>query len=784
MFYCFDKFELSEQEFSLRRDGQRIAIEPRALRVLLVLVGSQGKLLEKKTLLEAVWKDTYVEETTLTRAIAVIRKHLEDDPRAPRYIETIPTRGYRFIAPVEIRPSSADPAMTVLSSTVVADPGASDAVAKPTPSTAPSTVAPLQAPESRAAKKQKTATRILTAFVFGAVALGAFLVQRRSRGASLSTKDTIVLADFTNTTEDHAFDDALRQGMLVQLEQSPVLRLASDSQIRNTLKMMGLHTDAVLTPEAAREVCQRIAGTVVLNGSIHRLGKEYVIGLQARRCSTGEQLDAEQVQVARKEDALNALSQIATRFRTRIGEASGTIHDLDTPLAEATTPSLDALRAFSRGIGNFNTKGSAAAVPLFQQATELDPAFAEAHVWLGRMYADLGQEAASIQSTQKAYGLRERASYRERLSIDVSYELLVTGNLEKAKAACEAWIQMYPRDVYPRAFLSAIVYPAYGQYDRALKEATDSMTVDPDFVVGYRNAAVNLIALNRVGEAEQILQQAAQRKLFLPGFVSTAYRMAFLKGDENAMKRASDSAPTNPWLLHYRAATQAQAGKMTQARPLQEQAVGITRRGQRQETEAELTVAQATTDVLYGYPEAAVKEARASLLLSTARSVEYSAALVLAMTKHDDEALRLIADLRRRFPEDTLVRYEYLPTIQAALALGHNQPQQAIDLLQPTSQFEVSLPLNAVYLRGLSFLAMGKAPQAAAEFQKIVDHPGLVLCDPLLNLAQINLARAYVAQGKREDARANYQKLLQRLSGADAGLPILQQVTREQSRVL
>ncbi|SEB41839.1 winged helix-turn-helix domain-containing protein [Terriglobus roseus] len=783
MLYLFDTFELSEQEFSLSRDGRRLSIEPRALQVLFVLVKNQGKLMEKKALLEAVWKDTYVEETTLTRAIAVIRKHLADDPRVPRYIETVPTRGYRFIAEVAVRPMDVAPE-------VGPDPAPATLVEQSTfeEATAPSADVPAAdiRPERQASgipPKRKAPVAFAVAASLFVAGLVAFLFYQRHRAAAFSTKDTIVLADFANTTGDPVFDYALRQGTLVQLEQSPVLRLASDSQIRTTLKLMGLQSDAPLTLEVGRELCQRIGGTVVLNGSISRLGNEYVISLQARRCSTGENLEAEQVQIARKEDALNALSQISTRFRTRIGEARTSIHDLDTPLAEATTSSLDALKAFSRGMNIFNAKGSAAAVPLFLQATELDPEFAEAHVWLGRMYADLGQETSAIQSTQTAYGLRQRASYREQLSIDVSYELLVSGNLEKAKAACEAWIQLYPRDVYPRVFLSGMVYPAYGQYERALAEAKDAISIDPDFVVGYRNAAVNLIALNRVGEAEQVLRQASQRKLFLPGFVSTAYRMAFLKNDPEGMKRASDAAPTNPWLLHYRAATMAQAGRMSQAQALQEQAVSITRRNSKPEAEAELTATEAISDALYGYPELAVKEARAALGLSNGRSVEYPAALVFAMTGHDDESGKLVSDLRRRFPEDTLVTRDYVPSIQAALALAHKQPQQAIELLQRTSQFEMSLPLDAVFLRGQAFMAIGKASDAAAEFQKIADHPGLVLNDPLLNVVQLNLAKAYVAEGRLEDAKSTYQALLQRLSGADPGFPILQQATRGRSQL-
>jgi DNA-binding winged helix-turn-helix (wHTH) protein/tetratricopeptide (TPR) repeat protein len=781
LLYLFDDFELSEEEFSLSRHGKRIPIEPRALRVLLVLVGSQGKLFDKKALLDAVWKDTYVEETTLTRIIAVIRKHLEDDPRAPRYVETIPTRGYRFIASVEGRPSHPnDPTPATANSKSVPPPAVPMDLNQLSPV---GLSAALSNPAASAAGKSRTWLYGAALLSVAIISVTLFLWHWWHNASSLSTKDTLVLADFTNSTGDPVFDGALRQGMMVQLEQSPVLRLASEGEIRKTLKLMGLPSDGPLTSEVSREICQRIGGDVVLDGSILRLGEEYILGLRARRCDTGEELDAEQIQIARKEAALDALTTIATRFRTRVGEAHSTIRELDTPLAEATTHSLDALKAYSQATRTFSTKGSNAAVPLFQHATELDPKFAMAHVWLGRMYADLGHEAASIKSTQTAYTLRDRTSERERFSIDVSYNLLVSGNLEKAKASCEAWILLYPRDVYPRTFLSGLVYPAFGQYEKALEEAERAIGIDPDFVVGYRNAALNLIAMERLPEAEKVLQQASQRKLFLPSFVTDSYRMAFLKGDRNGMKRAAGAAPANPWLLAYQAATLAQAGQMVEARAMQDRAVNLAGYGQKQELEAQLLVTASFTELFYGYRDNASTQVRSALRLSTARNVAYAAGLVLAMTANSDEALRLADDLLQRFPDDTLVRYNYVPTIRAALALTKNQPQQAVDLLRDTAQFELSQPLYPSYLRGKAYLAMGQAQQASTEFKKIVDHPGLVLCDPLLNLAQINLAEAYIAKGDKESAKSAYDSVLHRWTNADAGLQIMQQTKKERAKL-
>ena len=782
MFYRFGDFELSEEDFSLSRDGRRLPLEPRALCVLLVLVKSPNKLLDKKVLLETVWQNTFVEETTLTRAIAVIRKQLGDDPRQPSYIETVPTRGYRFIAvvteqaPSELPEDAAAPAPLTAP---VADAIKTRAEDIQSDSDVSSALIAQSSVRRRFTLNRKPVTLAVAASGVVACALAPYLLSHHRHATQLSTKDTLVLADFTNTTGDPAFDVTLRQGLLVQLEQSPVLRIASDNQIRKTLKRMGHAESEPVTTQVGQELCQRLGGSVVLDGTITKLGNAFVLGLRARRCSSGEELDAEQVQIARKEDALEALTSIATRFRGRLGEASATLHDFDTPLAEATTPSLEALNAFSHGMQAFNTKGSSAALPLFRYATELDPNFAWAHAWLGRMYADLGNEAMAVESTRRAYDLRDRASERERLTIAVSYDLLVTGNLETARSACDAWLQMYPRDIYPRAFLSATVYPAYGQYERALNEAQQMIALDPDFVVGYRNAAMSLIALNRVADAEATLNQAFQRKVFLPSFVTDAYRIAFLKGDVAAMQQALNTAPKNPWLLYYHAATLARSGKLKQAQGLRDRAVRLAEENARRDMEAELLVTAAFTDVLYGYPEKATQQIQTALRLPIGRYAKASAALVLAMAGHVNESASLVDELRRQFPEDTVLRYNSLPTAEAAIALWRNKPQDALEALESTSRFGVSLPLYPVYLRGKAHLALGHTAQAAAEFHLLIDHPGLVLNDPLLNVARLDLAKAYTSSGDRGRALELLQTVRREWSGAEEEFPALSQMEQE-----
>jgi tetratricopeptide (TPR) repeat protein/predicted Ser/Thr protein kinase len=361
---------------------------------------------------------------------------------------------------------------------------------------------------------------------------GYFYVHRAPK---LTDKDTIVLADFANTTGDPVFDGTLRQGLSVQLEQSPFLRLVSEERIQQTLRLMGQPTDARLTPEVAREICERTASAAVLDGTIASLGSQYVLGLRATNCRTGSILAEQQVQAAKKEDVLNALGQIATRFRTQVGESLSVVQKYDTPLPDATTSSLEALKAFSAGYKILISSGSAAAVPFFKHAIDLDPTFAMAYASLGRVYGDIGESVLSAANTSKAYELRQRASDEERFFISASYDTQVTGNLEKAQQTCELWKQAYPHAVSPHGFLAGIIYPPIGKYEESAEEAKAIIGLDPDFTIGYSILTNSYLALGRTAEAENTLRQASQRKLEVPDFSFLRYQIAFLKGDEAGM---------------------------------------------------------------------------------------------------------------------------------------------------------------------------------------------------------------------------------------------------------
>jgi eukaryotic-like serine/threonine-protein kinase len=803
--YIFDSFELDERSFCLMQDGERVPLEPKSLRVLLLLVQSEGQLLEKETILGAVWKDTFVEETTLTRAIALLRKQLGDDPRRPKFIETIPTLGYRFIAPVEVRArkerSTAEASPQVFLLTPVDTPPALDS------NPASEVVIPSEARSAQSkdlrldsAKPPRAPAKRIAWIAAGVLLLltaAATLRFTLPRTKALTAKDTIVLADFTNTTGDAVFDDTLRQGMTVQLEQSPFLSLVSDERIQQTLALMKQPADARLTPALGREVCQRTGSAAVLDGSIASLGSQYVLGLRALNCRSGEVMDAEQVQVPRKEDVLNALSQVASNFRGRIGESLASVKEHDTPLIEATTPSLEALKAYSTAWKVTTTVGSSAGVPLLKRAIEIDPKFAMAHAMLGRVYGDIGESALAAESTRKAYELRDRSSDNEKFFIVASYDNVVTGDLEKGQQICETWAQTYPRDVNAVGFLSGMIYPVLGNYQKAVEAAKRSVEDDPDASFTYNNLAMAHVALGQLKEGEDTLQRAADHGLARPDFLVDLYLIAFLKGDKAGMERGASQTVNDPEGEEDGAAQEAMAlayaGRLQAATAKSEHAVNLAKQSGQRERAAEFEAAAALREAFFGNEDAARRDAAVATALSGGRDALYGAAFALALAGDAAKAQTLADDLEKRFPEDTEVKTNYAPGIRALLALRRNDPAKAVELLQVNVPYELGGPpsgfpagygfLYPIYVRGLAYLALHQGAQAAAEFQKILDHPGIVLTDDVGALARLQIARAYAMSGDTAKAKAAYQNFLTLWKDADPGIPILAQAQAEYAKL-
>jgi eukaryotic-like serine/threonine-protein kinase len=622
--------------------------------------------------------------------------------------------------------------------------------------------------------------------IVGAVLAGYFHLRRP---AKLTDKDTIVLADFTNTTGDPVFDGTLRQGLAVQLEQSPFLSLVSDERIQQFLRQMDKPPDTRLTPEVAREICERTASTAVLDGSITSLGSQYVVGLRAKNCQTGDVLAEEQAQATRKEDVLNALGQIASRFRTYAGESLTTIQKHDTPLAEATTPSLEALKTYSTGWRVLNANGAAAAVPFFKQAIEIDPKFAMAFAVLGRVYADIGESVLSAENTSKAYALRNRGSDKERFFISASYDMQVTGNVERAEQTCELWAQTYPRDKEPHGFLSGITYPVFGKYKESADEAKIIIKLDPDFSIGYSILATDQIALERVEEAQETLREAANRKLENPDFGGERYSIAFLKGDKSGMQREVAQAQGKPEveddMSNSESSVSAYSGHLREARKMSRRAVELANLADHREIAAIYESQAATREALFGNASAARQRAMAALALSRSRDVQYGIAFALANAGDSSQTQILMDDLSSRFPEDTVVRFIYIPVLRAALSLNHREPANSVNLLQAVVPFELGAEVNLfpAYLRGEAYLAEGQGQEAAAEFQKIIDHRGIVVSYPIGALAHLGIGRAYALSGDEERAAGAYQDFLTLWKDADPDIPILKQAKAEYAKM-
>ena len=626
------------------------------------------------------------------------------------------------------------------------------------------------------------------------VALSALLFAAGSyfylhRAPKLTDKDTIVLADFANTTGDPVFDGTLRQGISVQLEQSPFLRLVSEERIQQTLLLMQQPTDARLTLDVAREICERTGSAAVLDGSIASLGSQYVLGLRATNCRTGSILAEEQVQAARKEDVLNALGQIATKFRTQVGESLSAVQKYDTPLPDATTSSLEALKAFSTGYKVLISSGSVAAVPFYKRAIDLDPNFAMAYASLGRVYGDIGESALSAANTSQAYELRKRASDEERFFISASYDTQVTGNLEKAQQTCDLWTQAYPRAVSPHGFLAGIIYPALGKYEESAEEARAMIRLDPDFSIGYSILTNSYVALGHTADAENTLRQASQRKLEVRDFSFLRYNIAFLKGDEAGMERETEQARGKPglddWMSNLDALVLAYSGHLDEARKMSRRAIEFAQQENYRESAALIETQSALREAFFGNVPEARQTAMSALALSKTRDVQYAVAFALALSGDYSRSQALTDDLSKRLPEDTTVRFTYMPTLRALLALKHGEPAKAVELLQTAIPYEVGLlgNLYPAYVRGEAYLAARQGREAAAEFQKILDHRGSVVSDPIGALAHLQIARAYGMQDDTAKTKAAYQDFLTLWKDADPDIPILKQAKAEYAKL-
>jgi len=648
--------------------------------------------------------------------------------------------------------------------------------------------------DSGARRKKLGGYILAAALVSVAVVAGALYVRSRSARSTsrpLTEKDTIVLADFTNSTGDPVFDGTLKQALAVDLQQSPFLNILSDSKAGETLKLMGRASSERVAGEVATELCLRTGSQAVVSGSIANLGSQYVVTLDAVACNSGDSLAKERAEAASKEGVLKALDTSAATLRARLGESLASVQKFDVPM-EATTPSLDALKAYSMAIATGRTKGDSEAIPFMKRAIELDPNFAMAYVGLGIEYANLGQPGVAADYGRKAYTLRDRVSDREKFRISAFYFQYVTGEMDKAIESYELWAKSYPREMVPHGNLGSL-YASVGQYDKAIAETETAQRLEPT-ITDYANLASNYISVNRMKDARLTLEEA-QRNHFDGLFIrGDLYSLAFLDGDNAEMERQVAWAAGRPGeedqMLNTHADTQAYYGHMAKARDLARQAADSAVRADAKETAAQWLAIQAVREVEVGNASAARQAVARALALAPARDVKVLSALALARAGEYSQSKNIMAALKKSEPSNTFLKVYWFPVLEASMAIAQHAPDRAVIALEPALPYELGNPppeaigtLHPAYLRGLAYLDEKNGTAAASEFQKFLDHPGVVQNFLLGSLAHLQLGRAYAISGDQTKAKIAYNDFLTLWKDADPDIPVLKAAKEEYAKI-
>jgi serine/threonine protein kinase/tetratricopeptide (TPR) repeat protein len=683
---------------------------------------------------------------------------------------------------------------------IARDTGPASAQTPPTSGSAPAVAPSGSSGAVKAAEVPRAGGKIWKVLVPAAVIVVALIaggVYWRSRSTSsvattpLTEKDTVVLADFDNKTGDSVFDDALKQALAVDLGQSPFLNILSERRVGETMQLMGRKPGDRITLDVAREICLRTGTKALLNGSISRLGTQYVIGLEAINCNTGDVLAKEQAEASAKEGVLKTLDQVATSMRTKLGESLTSVEKFDVPI-EATTNSLEALKAFSMGVRVAREKGPAEGISFYKRALELDPNFATAYALLGLNYANLGQPTRAAEELEKAYQLRDRVSEREKLRISANYYYIVTGELEKEAQTYQLWVQSYPNDSVPHGNLGAN-YSALGQYDQALPELKKGIALAPDTVVGYQNIGLVYLALGQFDKAKAALDSAAALKLDAGSLHLVAYYLGFLQNDSATMAQhvawgAGKPGDEDP-LLAAQSDTEGYYGRLAAARDFARRAVDSAVRADSKETAALWQANGALREAEFGNAAQARQAANAALSLSPGRDVKVLAAVAFARAGDIPHARALADELEKTYPTNTTLKLYWFPIVRAAIALGNQKPSDAVVALEAVAPYEFGEPppfqigtIYAAYIRGEAYLASHDGATAAREFQKFLDHRGLVVNYPLASLARLGLARAYALSGDTAKAKATYQDFLKLWKDADPDIPVLKEAKAEYAK--
>jgi len=802
--FQFGEFRMDALGRTLRREDKAVTLNRRAFDVLLYLVQNPGRILTRDELLKNVWPDTFVDENSLAQSISALRRALEEKPGDNSYIVTLPGRGYQFVSPVKvvapaslgILPPNDGPSRLLIQQHTFRTSIVTEEKEE------------LELPRSRRswATFGTGALLLVMLVILVVVILGILGYVAHVRSARrLTAKDTVVLADFANRTGDTVFDDTLKTALSVALNQSPFLDVLSGHKVATTLKLMSRPAGTRLTPELVREVCQRAGSKAYIDGSIASLGSQYVLEVEAVNCQNGDTLAQEQATAPSKEKVLDALGAATAKLRGELGESLVTVQKFDVPLDQATTTSLEALKSYSLAEKAMAGRDPAAALPYSQHAIELDPNFAMAYAQVGATYYTLNELGRANEYYAKAFQLRERVSEGEKLVIAAAYYGYASGQLDKAAQTFEEVTGIYPRGTVAYNSL-AVLNAELGQYGKSAEAAHTLLQLDPDDAFAYTNLANDGLALQRFDKARQIIHQAHDRKLDDYLMRADLYALAFLGADAKGMAEEEQWFAGQPRYENYGLAlasdTEAYAGHVRKARELSKSAVDSAIRADNNEIGAVYEANTALQQAAYGYTLEAQQSATEALRLAPASAgVAAEAALAFAMEGGTARAESLAQGLGKRFPLDTQMQSLWLPAIQAQLALSRRNPELSLIALHAASPIEFgSIPfvnnvscLYPTYVRGEAYLAAGQGTPAAAEFQKILDHNGIVWNCWTGALAHLGLARANALESKTSQggngdaagvrALAAYNDFLTLWKDADPDIPILKQANTEYARL-
>lgn len=773
----FGPFELDNHAGELFNRGLKLKLQGHPIQILQMLLERPGDLITREEIQQRLWPpetSTFVDfEHGVNNAMRKLRQALGDEAETPRYIETLPRRGYRFIGQIEPEPSASE---ALLDQPFTPAPESTDEPITTTTASGTDT-------KLRIRGSLWIALSLLGFVVLG---LAAYLLFRAHLPPALTEKDTIVVAEFTNTTGDTVFIDTLRQGLLMQLSQSPFLNILSDDKVRTTLRQMGRQPQEWLSEQVAREVCLRNQSKAYISGSISMLGSDYVLALKAVNCLTGAAVAQQQTQVAKKEDVLYTLGKEATALRGKLGESLASIQKFDVPLEQASTSSLEALQAYSLGLKQQLQFKFQSAAPLYERAIELDPNFAMAYARLARVDEFLQQWKLAEENYNKAFSLRRNVTERERLHIESVYYNR-NGELEKAVQTLELWKELYPQDSAPYLML-AVVYEQLGQYEKGYAAISEAFRRDPNPLTRW-DMVLAYVQRNQLEEAEKLRPEAeaearrlgSQELKFLPSYY---YKSAFLRHDPVGMERAVNTAPAGS-LLFLQVPTEAYYGRFRKSRDLMTRAVEAAERENDYECASEWLAQAAAREAVVGNAAQARRFAIESLSKGRSKYAVTLVAVAYAQSGDVSQAKKLAEELDKRYQADTLVQEYWLPSIHAFIEISRNNPARAVEVLGVTAPYELAsqgILFGPVYARAEAYLLLHRGTEALAEFQKIVDHPSIDI-EPIGALAFLGMARGYAVEGDTPKARAAYEYFLTLWKDADPDIPVYRQAKAEYARL-